>query len=393
MKVALVMPDDFSLWQPRRGLISALVSAGHEVHGLSTAGPYVSRLEALGMRHVPVPMARFFSPTEDIRYLARLYRLFRGSGFDLVHNMTTKPNIYGSMAARMAGIPRIVGNVEGLGQSLFEPKGARDQAVSRALLALYRIGCRCCERVRFMNPDDLEFFVSRGLIPKEKTVLIVGEGVDMSEYRPGCVPRERVAQIKAQLGPDRPDRRYVVMTARPYWSKGVKEFVEASAMSAARFPNVTFLLAGFVDDSPDRVPEDFIRSREGPNFRYLGFWPDLKELYALADVVVHPSYMREGVPNSVIEAMAMGVPIVTTDNVGCRETVDHGSSGLIVQPRDSQALADATCYLLADDDRRRRFGQQSRLKAERNFDEKQTFHRLFTELYRVPAGVALAQTA
>lgn len=387
MKIALIMPDDLSLWQPRRGLIAALVGIGAEVYTVSTSGEYVERIEALGARHISMEMSRFFDPRRDIRYLKALYALCRAHRFDIVHNFTTKPNVFGSIAARLAGIRRVVASVEGLGQAVEGGTGARDRLIAGVLVTLYRIAGCCCDKVRFMNPDDLAIFHSRKIVRRGKCVLIRGEGVDVREYYPGCIDAARASALRSQFRPAGPGR-FVTMTARPYWSKGVREFIEASALLAGRFPDVTFLLAGFVDDGPDRVPLEYLKEQESPGFRYLGYWPDLKELYAVSDLVVLPSYAREGVPNTLIEAQAMGVPAVTTDNVGCREAVEHGKDGFLVPPRNSEALADAIATLLEDERKRGEFSRAARFKVEQEFDEQQTFQRIFEELYAIPAAAS-----
>ena len=176
MKIALVMADGFSLWQPRRGLIRFLLSKGHEVYAISTPDEYTDRVKALGAVYIPVEMDRCFNLVNDLAYLRSLIRIFKAHRFDIVHNLTTKPNIYGAIAARFAGVPRVVGSVEGLGQGLMPGPTWRSKAMCIAVRQLYRLACSLSHKIRFMNTDDLEYFVSHKLIDRSKAVLIARSG-------------------------------------------------------------------------------------------------------------------------------------------------------------------------------------------------------------------------
>lgn len=380
MKIALVMPDDFSLWQPRRGLIKGLVARGFEVYGISTPGEYVEHIEGLGAIHIPVAMDRHLNPGRDVGYLLSLVRIFRAHRFYVVHNLTTKPNIYGAIAGRLAGVGRVVGSVEGLGHAFAGGSDLKSQILRFLVTQLYRLACGLSYKMRFMNSDDLAYFVSHKMIRLDKAVLIVGEGVNLDEYSPELVDPGCVQALRAKLGGNKMTR-FVTMVARANWNKGVREFVEASEMVGKKHESVKFLLAGTIDEGPAAVPREYLEEKKSHHFQWLGFVQDLREVFLLSDMVVLPSYAREGVPNSLIEAMAMGKPIVTTDNVGCREVVEEGRNGYLVPVRDAHALAGAIGDLLCDEEKRQRFGRHSRVKVEAEFDERLVVDKVLKLLY------------
>ena len=378
MKIAIVLNDDFTMWQFRRGLISALCASGAEVWTITPPGPYVPKLEALGARHHAVEVRRFASPLADARLMLKLYRPFVSERFDIVHTITVKPNVFGGLAARLARVPRTSASVSGAGYGFSSDCG---WLVARAVPLLYGLAFRSVYRVWFQNEDDLSLFVSRGLLAPEKGLLIRSEGVNLDEYNPHPLSPELARSLRAELGVGEKEL-IVLMAARVVWSKGVREFVEASEQVALKFPKVRFLLAGPLDpESPDPIPESYLLQKKSGQFRWLGFRSDLKNLLGLADVVVHPSYYREGVPTVLLEAMAMGKPILTTDNVGCRETVEPGQNGFLVPSRNSGALATAIETLLGDDQLRLRFGLRSLEKVRAEFDEHNVISRVMSELY------------
>lgn len=371
------------MWQFRRGLISALRRRGAQVFLITPDGPYVPRLTALGAVHIPVPMNRFVTPGGDLTLLYRLYRVFRSIRPDIVHTMTIKPNIYGSMAARWAGVPRVVGLVSGLGYAFQGGDGWKGGLLRRAARFLYRTAGRCSDRIWFQNSEDLDFFVESGLLPADKGLVIRSGGINLDEYRPGGVSPELLAALRSEIGIT-PSRKVVVMAAaRAVRSKGVLEYVEAGRIAAGWPDPPIFLLAAPVDpDSPDPIHASDLRDGQTPTFRWLGFRADAKNLLALADVVVLPSYYREGVPRVLLEGLALGKPLVTTDHVGCRETVTEGVNGYRVPVRDARALASAIRDILVREDRRVAFGRESRRKAEDEFDEKAVAESVLRDLYR-----------
>jgi len=370
-------------------LLLALISHEHRVYVISapTRVDDVCHLRSAGIIHIPISFQRFISPRSDLAFLVRLYAILRAHHFDYVHSFNLKCHIYGSCVAALAGVPNILGTIEGLGFAYTEPTGLRRRLLVRLIDGLSAIACRLANKVWFVNSDDLELFAARGIIPRHKAVLIKGCGVNLSEFSVGSIDARALEQVRADLGDNGSTATVTMAVARAVWSKGVREFVEAAEQLASVAPYARFvLLAPREGDSPQAVPEHYLHDaeRRNCNFRWLStFRRDVREILALSDIFVLPSYYREGVPKVLMEAMAMGKPIVTTDNVGCRDVVEEGQNGFLVPVRDSAALAGALALLLDDPDLRLRFGQHSREKVAREFADTIVVARVLSEMYAI----------
>ena len=382
MKVALVSPDAFSIWQFRRGLIEALVKRDISVHAISADDAYVGWVKSLGITYHPIRFGRFINVKLDAVYLVSLWKIFRSQRFDIVHNFSVKPNIYGAVAAKLAGVPRIIETVEGLGFAFSSIYGLKGTLFQQLIKALYRISFGLSDCVWFLNQDDMNLMVSSGIVGLEKSVLIRSIGVNLAEYSMSSVDSFRLENLKGGLRAE-PDTVFVSMiVSRLVWSKGVAEFIEAAEMLLPDFPHAKFILVGPVDDSsPDSIPASFVQSGLPRNVWWSDFREDVREVLALSDVVVSPSYYGEGVPRILLEAMAMSKPIVTTDNVGCREVIEEGQNGYLVPVKDAHALVEAIGDLLRDEGKRQRFGRHSKMKVEAEFDERSVVDKVLKLLY------------
>jgi N,N'-diacetylbacillosaminyl-diphospho-undecaprenol alpha-1,3-N-acetylgalactosaminyltransferase len=387
VRVALVLNDDFSMWHFFRGLISALLARGIKVLTVTPPGPYVAALEELGAIHAAVAMPRFVNPVGDILMLRALLKVFRHETPDVVCNITVKPLVYGSLAARLAGVPRVVGMVEGLGYGFLDGGGWRARALRGVVSGMYRVGCRLSDLIGFANPDDCEQLVRSGVVAAGKALAFRSMvGVDVKSFTPGAVAPDVLERLRIEFGIP-PGQCVIAMVTRIVWSKGVKEFVEASEEAAGWPTPCHFLLVGPIDpDTRDPVPERYLREHDSPRFTWVPmFRRDLKEILSLGDIVALPSYYREGVPRVLLEAMALGKPIVTTDNVGCREAVDQGRNGYLVPVHDSRAFAAGIRRLAENEPLRLAFGSQSRAKAEAEFSETAVVERVATRLLGLPS--------
>jgi N,N'-diacetylbacillosaminyl-diphospho-undecaprenol alpha-1,3-N-acetylgalactosaminyltransferase len=382
MKIALILNDDFSMWHFRKGLISALAKAGHEVTVITPDGPYVLRIKELKIRHISIPMYRFFSPLKDIALFFRFLRCFLRNRFDLVHTMTIKPNIYGTLAAKLAGVSQIVCLISGMG-FMFSTEIYQQSSIITALAhKLYKFSLTFAERIWFQNLEDLKYFVTKGIIPQYKALVIKSGGINLDEYTPTTVSPEELKPLRQEMQFSDDEIIVSMITARMVWSKGVGEFIDA-AERLAHQQGVKFLLVGPVEgNSPDVVPETYLKRKNGTNLRILPtFRKDIKEILALSDIVVLPSYYREGVPRILLEAMAMGKPVVTTNHVGCKEVVDDGVNGYLVPIRNAGALAAAIDRLLVDRELRIAFGRNSLKKVESEFAESLVITQILKKLY------------
>lgn len=379
MKIAVVCPDDLSVVLFCRGLIFGLRDQGKnevfilsdpDISGENQDGHYSDIIKSWGVGLKKIKFSRFINPVSDINYTQALYRTFRKGRFDMVVNISTKPNIYGTFAARCAGIENIVCSVWGMGLVFAENGNLGRIILQMSVEMLYRIAFACSRKVWFTNSNDAEHFLKRGIVGPAKLIQTKNY-VNTDDYSPTCVNADEVIRVRNELNLNDTDQ-IVVMVARMSWAKGVREFAESADMIRKSHPQVRFILVGPRDEgSLDSVPEAYLREQEQHNnFMWLGFRKDVKTLYALADLAVLPTYYREGgYPRGLTEPMAMGKPVITTESVHCRGTVEHGKNGFIVPIKDSKSLAQAITGLLDDNEMRAGFGAYSREKALREFSE------------------------
>jgi N,N'-diacetylbacillosaminyl-diphospho-undecaprenol alpha-1,3-N-acetylgalactosaminyltransferase len=384
MRVALIAPDDFSIWVFRKQLLKLLRLKGHQVFAISSRGNYAGKLEDLGAIHLTINFSRFISPMQDLCSIIRLCNLFRKYQFDLVHSFTIKPNIYSALAGNWVGINQIFPSVTGLG-FLSDENGAESSSYNliRAFTRnIYFNILKSSTRIWFQNPDDMNFFVDGKIISRNQGVLIRSSGVDIEYFSPRAVNSGSIKRIREELGANE-QTRFVMMVSRALRTKGVHEFLEASERIRLYYPEVRFVLVGDIEPgNPLSLSKEYLEAQRGSNFRWLGFRDDVRELFALADIAVLPSYYPEGVPRNLLEAMALAKPIITTDHVGCREVVEHGKNGFLIPIKDSAALADGVIKILSDKKQAENFGKYSRMKVEQEFDERVISERILSELYR-----------
>ena len=343
----------------RLPIARAAREAGYDVHllaGVTSAAEAVA-LERESIALHPVRIIRgSLNPLADLRFLLHTLRVMRMIAPVLVHNVTVKPVLYGTLAARMLRIPAIVNAISGLGY----PFSSQSRwMLAATIMGAYRLTLRSARvHVIFQNDDDAREFISAGVVRQGQSVLIRGSGVDLDAYHP--------AAEDATAPP------LVVLPARMLRDKGILEFIGAARLLRARDCRARMVLAGQLDPSnPSALTrEEITRATADPCVEWLGYVQDMPELYRRAHIVCLPSYYREGVPKTLIEACAAGRPIITTDLPGCRAVVTHGSNGLLVPARDTAALADALQLLIQDPVLRARFGAAGRALAEREFGLK-----------------------
>ena len=372
MKVILFANTDWYLYNFRRTLALALVAEGYDVLLLSPPGEYGPRLQALGLRWQAVHMdRRSLNPFREVHLLAGLLSLLRRERPALIHAFTIKCAVYGSLAARLTGIPARINAIAGLGY-VFVSKDLKARVLRPVVRVLLRFALHGRNaRLILQNPDDQALFEQSGLLEAVHIDLIRGSGVDCSRFLPRPTSNVRNGSPR------------VLLAARLLWDKGIAEFVEAARMLQAKGRSIRFLLAGARDPgNPAAVPETTLSEWvEQGVLDWLGHVDDMPALYASVDVMVLPSYYGEGVPRSLIEAAACALPLVTTDMPGCREVVTDGETGLLVPPRDAKALARAIARLVDAPDQAAQFGQAARTKVLEEFEEKIVIARTL-DVYR-----------
>jgi len=368
MKVAVVASFAPSLVKFRGPLLQAMVARGWEVMALAPeADPGVrAALESIGVMFRTYPLARQGThPFRDLRTLHALWTIFRELRPDTVFAYTIKPVIWGMLAAALAGVPRRVAMITGMGAAFTPPFNAKKRLVRGVVEVLYRLALPLAHTVVVQNPDD-EAMV-RGWVDPRKLVRVPGSGVDLDFFQPEPYPETPT----------------FLMLSRLIVDKGVREFVEAARRVKARHPEARFLLAGwFEPDYPGSISrEEFACWQEEGVVEYLGVLEDVRPALRACSVYVLPSY-REGIPRSVLEAMAMARPVITTDAPGCRETIEHGKSGYLVPVRDVHALAEAMEHFLQHPERIPQMGREARKRVEEVFDVR----RVNETLLRVLGG-------
>jgi glycosyltransferase involved in cell wall biosynthesis len=369
MKVIFFANTDWYLFNFRLSTARRLQADGHEVLMVSPPGEFGVRFAAQGLRWVTLPMNRAsLNPLREAATLWQLAKVLRRERPDLLHNFTVKCAIYGALAARAANVPAVVNAVAGMGY-VFTSNSFKARSLRPLVKALFRGTLGSARSLLILqNPDDAAAFSASRLVTPERIRVIRSSGVDTARFRPARPPRNRDGRLR------------VLLAARLLWEKGVQEFAYAARLLREQGRDVEFLLAGMPDPGNPRsvgAPQVQQWVDEGL-LQWLGHVDDMPALLNSVDVMALPSYYREGVPKSLIEAAACGLAIVTTDLPGCREVVtEHGVDGLRVAARDARGLADQIVAL--DDDRELlwRLGCSARQRALADFDERQVIQRTF----------------
>lgn len=345
--------------------LRAFQAAGYEVHTASAPGPYVAALEAGGIVHHPLEHAtRATAPLEDAKALFELYRLFRRLRPDVVHTHNPKPGVYGRIAARLARVPLVVNTQHGL---YAQPQ---DRWVRKLpVYVLERIAAAFSHAELVQNEEDVATLL-RLRVPGRK-LQVLGNGIDLDRFRPDAAIRN---EVRAELGID-DDTIVVGAVGRLVWEKGYAELLQAARSILAARNDVAFVVAGPFDaDKGDPLSPDDVAAAEAAGVRFLGHRDDPERLYQAFDVYVLASH-REGFPRSAMEAAATGLPIVSCDIRGCRQVVDHGSTGLLGPVRSAAALQANIERLLDDPDLRASMSEAALVKAEADFDQQAVIDR------------------
>jgi glycosyltransferase involved in cell wall biosynthesis len=359
MKVFVLASLAASLSNFRGKLLSALSEAGAEVHVaapdlLSDASTMRALAGLCGHCH-DVPLTRTgLNPLQDSASLIAMVRLLRRVQPSHFLGYTIKPVIYGTLAAWMAGVPQRTALITGLGYTFNADAQGWHSALQRVLRLMYKAALSRATRVIFQNPDDRALFIRLGLVDQRKTAVVNGSGVPMDEFLQCPLPAL--------------DQCHFLLIARLLRDKGIHEYVAAARSVKSRYPQAVFHLVGWIDSNPFAISETDLKSwiAEGL-IVFHGRLDDVHQALAASHVYVLPSY-REGTPRTVLEAMATGRAVITTDAPGCRETVVEGDNGFLVPIRDVAALAAAMERFLENPTLIARMGQRSRDIAKEKYD-------------------------
>ena len=356
-RVLLLGGQAESLLNFRGILIKEMISQGHIVYAAAPDmdAATAAKLAALGAIAVEAPLSRTaLNPLRDAQSTWALWRLVREIKPEFFIAYTIKPVIFGSIAARLAGVKNITAMITGLGYAFIDGNETKRKITKRFAVLLYRIALPLSRKVLFQNPDDRQvFFDLKILRPTSDTAIINGSGVDVLHYDVQPLPLEP---------------RFL-MISRFLIDKGVREYAGAVKQLKLKFPAAIAALAGYVDSSPNSISQTELDSWQADGLDLVGKLDDVRDEIARSSIIVLPSY-REGTPRVVLEAMAMGRAIVTTDAPGCRETVVEGVNGLLVPVRDTNALGDAMCKLYAAPEMVAEMAHAGRKIAEERYDAR-----------------------
>lgn len=345
--------EDWYFCSHRLSLAIAARDAGYDVVVVTRVVAHGERIRDAGLRLVPFSMSRqAMNPYSELLVLWRLIQVYRKEQPDIVHHVAMKPVLYGTLAARLCGVRHVVNALAGMGW-LFASGSLLARIVKKATLFFFQ-ALLPPTSVVVQNSDDAQLMRDLGCL---QVHLIRGAGVDVEAIRP-C--------------PEPPGPYVVLLAARMLWDKGVGEFVEAARLLKAKGHDVRMLLAGEPDDSnPSSIPRSTLEDWHATQVvEWLGYREDMLDLLQAIHVVCLPSYYREGIPKFLLEGLAAGRPVVTTDTPGCRETVVDGINGLLIPARDALALAGALETLVIDKEKRERFGSISRNMAMEEFSSQ-----------------------
>lgn len=324
--------------------------------------------EAFEARNLPfrqIPLGRGIDIIGDLAAYRQMRRLFRRLRPAVVHAFQGKAAVWGRIAARKEKVPVIVGTIEGLG-TLYSP-GNKHGVIARNLYeTLQRSACRFSHLTVFQNESDREYFVSRKIETSCKSTIIPGLGIRTDIFDPSRFTGTHRESLRKglQIPPGAP---LITMVTRILRSKGVADFARAADLVRKRTPSAHFLLVGAVDTGAADAPTALEIEALKQYVTLTGPRTDVSEIFAASDIFVLPTLYREGMPRSLLEAMSMALPVVTTDVPGCRDAVEDGRSGIIVPPANSGALADAIARLIDDEPLRRELGRAARVRVIEQF--------------------------
>ncbi|MFP4169296.1 MAG: glycosyltransferase family 4 protein [Desulfonatronovibrionaceae bacterium] len=359
-----------SLINFRGPLLKTLVEKGHDIVACApNADPEIrDKLSGMGVRYHHIPIARAgLSPVSDLKTIAAFRNIIRLERPDKILAYTVKPVIYSHLAARNSGNTQVYGMITGLGYA-FGNGSIKQKVVGGLVRKLYRYALKSSFGVLFQNPDDRHVFQRQRLLPAHVPVILVnGSGVDLDWYISRPLPKEPV----------------FLLIARLLGEKGIREYYQAAKRVKERHPQAKFQLAGNLDSNPDSISqEELDKWQKKGVIEYLGRLEDVRPALQDCRVYVLPSYYREGTPRTVLEAMATGRAVITTDTPGCRETVVDGENGFLVRPRDVHSLEQAMERFIQAPELAEKMGWES-LRIARN---KYDVHKVNEAIIRAMGG-------
>ena len=337
-----------------------------EISALGSLSSLRDKFSAEGFSYYSYTMDRGVNPLGDLKALFQLIAMFRKLKPHIVHTFDNKVGVWGRLAARLAGIPVIIGTLPGLG-SLYVNESLNRKVLRSIYQELQRLACRVSDLTIFQNEDDTRQFIKAGIVSAQKARVILGSGINTKLFSPVNVSETAKSQLKTEFK-IQPDEIVVTMISRLVRSKGILEFMQSACEIQKTNPKVHFLLIGDEDHEclDPLTQKEMLQLEQAVDWR--GRRSDIPAILAISDIFVLPSIHREGIPRVLLEAAAMKLPIVTTNSPGCKEVVEDGINGFLIPAHDAEALSGAILRLVNAPELCHRFGQASRQRAEERFD-------------------------
>ncbi|MBE6075411.1 MAG: glycosyltransferase family 4 protein [Selenomonas ruminantium] len=361
MRILILANMDMGLYKFRRELLEELVKK-NEVYFCVPNGEFIESIKKLGCKFIECSLLdrHGINPIKELKLIFFYRKIICKLKPNIVFTYTIKSNAYGGIVCASLGVPYVV-NITGLGTSI--ENGGLMQKIS---LFLYTMGVRKAQKVFFQNTENRDFMISNGVINGSYDML-PGSGVNLTQYK--VVPYPKGSNID------------FVFIARVMKEKGIDQYLEAAKEIRKKHHNVRFHVCGFCEENYEKILKEL---NDNGTIIYHGLVTDMTEIYRMSSCTVHPTYYPEGLSNVLLESAASGRPIITTDRAGCREVVDDGVNGYIVQQKNSQDLIEKIeSFLRLSFDEKREMGIKGRLKVEHEFDRKIVVEKYLSEVRKI----------
>jgi glycosyltransferase involved in cell wall biosynthesis len=365
-RIAIVINTAWNIYNFRVGLLQALQKEGYHIIAIAPKDAYVPKLEALGFEYHEITMNnKGTNPIEDAKLLWQFYRLYKRLNIDATLHYTIKPNIYGTMAAGLLGIP-VISNISGLGTVFLD-----NSFSSRVARLLYKVALKIPQKVFYQNSHDKALFIDSKLVQQSKTDVLAGSGMDTQKFKP-----MQVAKKSTKIS--------FLFVARLLKDKGLVEYVEAAQSLQKEHDIKCYILGAYYPNNPTAISKAQMKKWEDThNVAYLGQSDDVASHMASVDCIVLPSY-REGLSRVLLEAASMEKPLITTDVPGCKEVVDDAINGYLCEVKNSHSLAKAMQKMIAlSEEERKEMGKKGREKVIHEFDERLVVQKYSEVLFQI----------
>jgi len=355
MKIMIISPKNKTVFNFRGDLIKEIIWAGHEVYITGPNREFIEDIEKLGATFIEIPFVKDqVGILADLKYCNKLRKVMKEIKPDKIFSYTIKPVIYGSIAGRMAGVKEIYPMMTGLGR-VYGTDSLKSKILRMITGCLYKVAFLGCKKVIFQNWDDLELFVKLKYLPRKKCEKVDGSGVNMERFAFSELPQTPT----------------FLMISRIIKEKGVFEFARAAQIVKAKHSEARFILLGGYDNSIGAIkPEELLEYTQSGAIEIPGEVKDVSPILREAFAFVLPTYYREGIPRTILEAMASGKPVLTTDWVGTKEAVENGVNGFLVPIQSAEALADKMLYMIENKEETEKMAQASFEICKQKFDVK-----------------------